>query len=104
MLFEPRDRVVAAAARAGAVIAGVMGEVFLAAAATVVLSAQRRRAAAADGAHGGVLLGGDEPSELRHVRRPVGRENVGQADHATARCNTSSAARVRASLSGVRWV
>ena len=104
LLREPRGRVVAPAARTGAMIAGVMGEVLLPATAAVVLSAQRRRAAAPDGAHGGALLIGDRRPEARHVVRPVRGEKVGQPDHVTARCNTSSAARVRASLSGVRCV
>jgi len=55
-------------------------------------------------AHGGALLIGDRRPEARHVVRPVRGEKVGQPDHVTARCNTSSAARVRASLSGVRCV
>ena len=104
LLGQPRERVVAPATRTGAVVAGVMGEVFLATTAAILLPAQRGRAAAADGAHGGALFLREATPELRHVLRPVRGQYLRQPDHATARCNTSSAARVRASLSGVRCV
>ena len=68
LLREPRRGVVLPAARTGAVIAGVIREVFPAAGAAVALPAQRGRATPQNGAHGGALFGRDEPSELRRVR------------------------------------
>ena len=103
LLRQPRRRVVAATAGTGAMVARMIGEMFLAADTAVALPAQRRRPAPQDGPHGGALFFRDQPSELRKIRRPVRGQDLRQP-HATARCNTSSAVRVRASLSGVRWV
>ena len=101
LLGQPSGRVVLTAAGTSAMIARVIGIVFPATGAAVALPAQRRGATAPDGPDCGVLFGRDEPPELRHIIRPVGRQNIGQP-HVTAWCKRSSAARVLASLSGVR--
>ena len=103
LLGEPAGGIVLTATGTGPVIAGVIGEMFPAAGTAIALPAQGGGATAEDGPDGGALFGRDEPPELRRISGPMGREDFGELQ-ATARCNTSRAARVFASLIGVRWV
>ena len=71
LLGEPHGRVGLPAAGTGAMVAGVIGELFPATGASIALPAQRRGPAPQDGAHGRALFGRDEPPELRLICRPV---------------------------------